>query len=661
MKRIINTVLLLVITLVVTNAQVSQKELSANAKFEIYDFQKAIELYNKAKELSNDGLLNLARSYVAVRDFENAIEAYQKLESKRMLKQDEKFELIQALKSVGQDKQALERSSLYANEFGNDLRSASFNLNKPYYNQIKENDPNINVANLEFNSEDMDFGTAMFGNELIFASTRKKCLFRKQNYNWNHKPYLNLYTVSSDEDKTPTKYKIAENKKWHESSVSFYDNGNKMAFTQDNYIEKSTNGEVNLNIIFAEKVEGKWTNFQSFPLNNKEYSVGHPSLTNDGKTMYFASNMPGGIGGTDIYIIRKAANGSWGKAELLGPEINTEANELFPTWVESQQTLYFASNGHFGLGGLDVFESKLFANGKYESAYNVGAPINSKDDDFALVANSELTKGYFTSNRSEGKGDDDIYSFVDNKPDYLNTLDCEITVLNKADNSPIAKANVLMNELAKQSDKAGKTNFDLKTGVYTLKANAMGYEPSEIKNINVPLIRRHTPSIKDTLYLTMSKKIVLRNIYYDFDKWDILPESETELDLVVEFLSANPKLNVILGSHTDTRGTDKYNLKLSQLRAESAKLYLVAKGIDANRIEAKGYGESQPVVNCKEDECTSAEHRQNRRTEIEVQTLGKSQEVKQEKGDYSNGAEDHDESYSSSKSHGSIYKIKLTK
>lgn len=654
------------------SAQKSNVEKTGDKYYQMFKFSNAIRSYVKAgQDLSEEGVLNLANACMSVSDFNLAANSFEKLKHLRALTIDEEYMYVQALLGAGRGLDAQNAMEAFAKAHVSDKRSVSYKQNAGDLELITKNDPNISISNENINSSVEDFGPAYMGDKIVFASTRKKCLFVRRNYNWNQKPYLNLYQADKSESglKNVTKFSFKGNKKWHEASPCFYQNNSRMAFTQSNYAEKSSDGEVKLNIMLAEKVDGKWTNYQPFYLNNKDYSVGHPTLSEDGNVMYFTSDMPGGFGGTDIYRVEKDKEGKWGKALNLGSSINTESNEMFPFWNEARNTLYFASNGQMGLGGLDIFVSEYYGNGQYEPAFNVGAPINTSDDDFGMIASADLKSGYFTSNRKDGKGDDDIYSFTDLMPDYMNQVQYDVLVLDRNSGKPIPGADVYLNPVSKNasdkslksSDKNGMVTFSALSGTYKSGATAVAYHPSAEKEIKFKAPRRRTLVIKDTVYLDLivAQKIILKNVYYDFDKWDIIPSAAAELDKVAQLLNDNPGMKLQLGSHTDARGSERYNLKLSQLRAESARNYLVSKGVESARIIATGYGESQLLIHCPEADCTPAEHRQNRRTEILIPDYGKGEDVKQVKGDYHDGTPDHGTSYSSSKAHGSIYKIKL--
>jgi outer membrane protein OmpA-like peptidoglycan-associated protein len=356
--------------------------------------------------------------------------------------------------------------------------------------------------------------------------------------------------------------------------------------------------------------------------------------------MFFVSDMPGGYGGTDIYFVKKVGKDKWSEPINLGDKVNTEGNEMFPYYEERSGLLFFASNGRAGLGGLDVFVAVKTPKG-FDMVENVGAPINSKWDDFAYIIDKKLKNGYFSSNRPTGKGGDDIYSFKFSgefkkyvPKDSIFNYTYRLFVLNEETKQPIPKAKVMLDVVPTETNKEGMVSakFDANT-TFDAVINATGYV-EKVKHVDIKN-PQNSAVITDTVYLSIDKnrRIVLKNIYYDFDKWDILPESAVELDKLVDFMKQNPQLKVELSSHTDCRGSDKYNMRLSEKRAKSAVDYIVSKGVDVSRITAVGYGETRPVNKCVNGvQCSEQEHRQNRRTEVYIQDYGRAEDIVQTKG-----------------------------
>ncbi|MEY3398876.1 MAG: hypothetical protein RL220_1470 [Bacteroidota bacterium] len=569
------------------------------------------------------------------------------------------------------------------------------------------------IISLQSNSEGSDFAPSFFqSNQVVFSSARPEGLGGKKQYLWNGQPYLNVYTSLIKMDSTldvPSLLSNTINSRYHEGSMSYDYRSNTMYFTRNNFLRgkllKSESGQLNLAIFTSEYKDGEWGPLKPFDYNNKEYSTGHPSINGRGERMYFASDMPGGKGGTDIwYCDRK--NSEWGAPVNAGPLVNTPGNELFPFAV-GDSTLYFASDGHVGLGGLDVF----FVSGlTSDEPMNMGYPVNTRYDDFGVAVFPNEMNGYFCSNRPGGKGDDDIYMFKLHPPDSLYSSGF---VLDETSRAPISGARVWVQNpdgsvSETLSDNSGafklasKWNSDVRfnsskkqymdgeldvkpsprsayldnleiamkkfefvsRGKVLLAENnqpaagavvrARNQKGEVVDSVTVdkngfyflPLAEgpKYTieASMKDYVTLTVdvdssdpSKKdfqydfklfkpekgtiVRLDNIYYDYDKADIRPDAAKELDKLVKILNDFPTMKIELSSHTDCRGSDSYNLKLSERRAKSAVDYIISQGISKSRLVNKGYGETKLLNKCDDGvNCTEDEHSYNRRTEFKI-------------------------------------------
>lgn len=624
----------------------------ANEFYQIYHFDKAIEAYRTDNKLDVGELRNLAKSLHNRHRYAEAEAVYARFISTPYAETEDYFQYALLLRSNGKYKDAGVWTAKLREANPNDLRALNFAETEHLLAEWQRPNRDYRITLLDFNNKEDDFGAAFYGkNGVVFASSRRSLPLFKRLYNWTQRAFLKLYIADVDdavgERSRTVKWKNLHyfdkgiNEKWHEASASFSADDSLMAFTRNNYSDSLPDDVVRLQIYFIKKDKNnKWGEPVPFPLNSPAYSVGHPALVEGG--MYFASDMPGGTGGTDIYYIARNADGTWGAAQNLGTNINTEGNELFPFF--SGQRLYFASNGLNGLGGLDVFSAGQAAQG-FEKAQNIGAPVNSRYDDFAYIVSGKM--GYFSSNRP-GKGGDDIYhfSFGGEVPDIIVPPAPEIMpedksfiyrlfVLNEHTRQPVAKANAALGDVTRQlTDKRGMiSHIFTDTVSFIASANAIGYNRAE-KQVVISTFKNRD-IIADTLYLApaVGQRIVLKNIYYDFDKSDILPESAEELDKLVDFMLDNPGLKVELSSHTDSRGSDAYNMHLSDLRAKSAVSYIRSKGIAADRITAKGYGETRHRNRCANGiDCTEEEHRDNRRTEIFISEYGAAQHIKQQKG-----------------------------
>jgi outer membrane protein OmpA-like peptidoglycan-associated protein/tetratricopeptide (TPR) repeat protein len=518
-----------------------------------------------------------------------------------------------------------------------------------------------NVASL--NSDRSDFGPAFYGDGIIFVSDRRQNFMDNKKYEWTNSNYLDLYFSTPryldeffQEMNEPKSFSGKFNQTYHDGPASFARHDSILYLTR---AEKGKVKKDNDNFrtdrlkIFYSRYNGSWSKTEPFFLNSDNYSIGHPVLTPDGNTIYFVSDMPGGLGGTDIYSCQWNA-GQWDLPENLGPSVNSFGNEMFPAINGNQ--LYFASNGFAGFGGLDIFKSTL-TNGKWSKAENIGMPVNSSFDDFALVLDARGKKGFFSSNRPGGKGSDDIYAckLIDSK---TNKKPCdEVPAAQKQDSLSITISGFVKD---KQTLKPlpGTTVFVMNTEtgkVKVLKTDANGqfktlgskgilYVVKGMEQNYLSDCLNFRIETKDTAHVATTPRDILldrlevnkvirmgsmdysfETIYYDFNKWFIRPEAEKELDKLVQVMKENPVI-VELGSHTDSRGSKEYNMDLSQKRAESAVRYIILQGIEASRITAKGYGESLLINHCTDGmPCTAREHQANRRTEFKVTGFAKSE------------------------------------
>ncbi len=396
-----------------TNAQEkSNKEIRGDKYAFRYDFDKAIIAYTHTKLLSTEGQRSLASSYQNTNQMLKAVEAYSTLVhmSKGVIPEDY-YNYSMVLKANGNDVQSDEWMEKFVSAKPNDLRAKDYVMNQGERKYLLADDGKYDIKHLTMNSSAEEFGPAYFNNKIVFASSRSCHTATARKYNWTHKPFWDMYIaeVIDGQFKNIKQFNKKLNGKWHDGPASFSNNGTFMAFTRNHYHDKSKDKVVELQLWFSSFIDNKWQKPVPFVLNGSDYSVGQPCLSSDGNTMYFTSDMPGGYGGADLYRSTRNAQGIWGTAINLGDKINTEGDELFPFVEEKNNMFFFASNGRFGLGGLDVFMCQM--NGTdIGSAYNAGFPLNSRQDDFAVIVNDKMSEGYFTSNRVNGSGGDDLYS-----------------------------------------------------------------------------------------------------------------------------------------------------------------------------------------------------------------------------------------------------------
>lgn len=547
------------------------------------------------------------------------------------------FRYAQALKSLEKYSESDKWMLTFYEHNKEDNRSQAFINHKDYLASIvKKTNSNIKLSNLNINTPYSDFGSAVLNNELFFASSRGT----GKKYAWNDQPFLDLYAATKVNDSTYENVKGLNGKintKYHESSVAFLSDSI-LFFTRNNFYNKKYKSDENktnqLKIFKAEKDKNGWDLITSVPFNNDNYSVAHPTINTKRTKMYFASDMPGGKGLSDLYVVDINADGSFGNPINLGDKINTEGQESFP-FISANGDLYFSSNGYPGLGGLDVYvirnmEDKLNSLNSL-SVENIGKPINSSQDDFAFFTNKESYEGFVTSNRPGGKGDDDIYSFSVQKC----VQQIEGVIKDKKSLETIAMATVsLVNEVGVQvasiaSDSSGKFNFEVNCNEsYVIRGGKETYLGAE-KHITIPqesqkltyelLLDQDVHPLKPGVDL--AKVLDIPIIYFDFDKSNIRYDATVELQKVLEVLQQYPTIRIDVRSHTDCRGSAVYNKQLSEKRAQSTRQYLISKGINAKRLTAKGYGESQLINDCgceptNVSNCSEAEHQLNRRSEF---------------------------------------------
>jgi outer membrane protein OmpA-like peptidoglycan-associated protein len=633
----------------------SKNELKGDKDYFIYSFDDAIEIYSAEKQLSVDGQRKLAKSYYNMNKNTQSEEAYLKLLSMPggNLPEDY-YNYSMALRSDGKYTESAKWMDKFNAEKPEDLRAIDYEANKSKLDNLLKDNIKYNIKNLSINSDAEDFGMSYYKNKIVFASSRTNKVSPKTSYR-NGKPYLNIYIAEIDNDqlKNAEIFNKSFNGSMNEGPASFNREGTFMAFTKNEIDLTKKELIVNVEIYFStyDKEKNKWSKPVPFILNNKEYSVGHPALSADGRTMYFTCNMPGGFGGADLYKVTKGDNGVWGNSENLGNTINTEGDEVFPFYQEKKGLLFFSSNGHFGLGGLDIFCSAMKGS-VFGKAINMGSPLNTSSDDFSLIMDSTLARGYFSSNRSGGCGDDDMYSvnFLLNKKITGHAIDKNenplaatfITLLNN-------KGDVL-DTLTTKSDGAftfnveSDKNFKL-TGEkekYDEGSNAFSTFGQELlvksdvillvtvkkeeiaqakKEEVAPVKREKTIAEKIEINEDLGKIVGFNPIYFDFHEYKIRPFAEIELNKIVKILNEYPSMSLQLNSHTDCRSSNAYNQILSDKRAKASSDYIKKRIKNPGRIHAKGYGETRLINSCACDivdtsNCSEEAHQENRRTEF---------------------------------------------
>lgn len=643
----------------------------------------------------------LANSYRKTKDYKNAATWYAKLVNQTPLKPEWALAYAEVLAN-NKDYSASENwykqyltlvgADASASEFVKAYQSSSFLNNKKRWM--------VGFANI--NTVQSEYAPTYYKGGLLFVSNRKVKGLTKNVFAWDQTPFSDLYFVdkldkikavnvdsvmlaaktdknlqkrfyvvnnddtrkTSNDSRTfvdsypvlndtlakslgseelATRLKGAVNTKYHEGPVALLPDG-KMIFTRNNYYKgkagKSNDGIIKLKLYTASTAN--MDDVKPFAYNNDEYSVGHPALNSTGTLLIFASDMPGGLGGSDLYYSTRATtNDEWSKPINMGSVINTKGDELFPTLYQDQQ-LYFSSTGHAGLGGLDIFEIALNGTTATGKPLNLGAPINSSVDDFSLVRNASGDNGFFASNR---RGNDDIYTLI--YSDVKIVLKGMLT--EKSGGQPLANINIGVEHngqrLNIKTDAQGNYNYQLPKNTLTkLSFIVPSYTAKQI-SISTDEITDDTVIVKDIALDKIGQPIQMGNngnfiaankcdslkqvmkdfvIYYDLDKSAIRKDATGITDKLAVFLKANPHFEISAASYCDSRASEDYNIRLSQRRSQSVKNYLVNKGISANRIKISFYGEENLVNNCTDGvKCTEEEQQLNRRTEFFLLYKGK--------------------------------------
>lgn len=709
----------------------------AESRFDDYNYKGAINKFEDAKDGSPEVVRKMAQSFFKIGNVEKAEVLYGKLVNGDNPIPSDFFMYASTLMQNKKYPEALEMMEKYKSLNPDDSRPERILENPNYVEQLLKDREQFTVKNIKINSPQEDFSPVFYNGKVLFASSREGVKPIRRKWNWNKLPFLDIYQADIDADSelsNAQQFRKKLNKKFHEGPVAFTDDEMTMAFTRNNYDGKSSDDVIKLKIYTSKMVDGDWQDPKPFSLNNKEYSVGHPTYTPDGKWMYFASDMEGGFGGVDIYKIPVTGDGTYGEAINLGEQINTEGNEMFPNFHESGM-LFYSSDGKAGLGGLDLFVAQINEDGTIGKMMNIGAPINSSRDDFSFSLNKEMNGGYFASNRLDGKGDDDIYSFEMLKPFNFGKIlqgvakdkkgnilaDTEVQLMDEEGNviETIVTTENGNYSFVVEEDKnyllnGAKTKyFDGKNTANTFTDEQIVYADLELekdpglslyalitdKSTGLPLenvkmtivdnmtgkeIIHRTPATGDfrkpltdkvlndrgsyeiklekpgyfgktvtynTLFekpgvyeihknldLTLdklevggdiSKLIEINPIYFDFDKYNIRPDAAVELDKIVKVMNDYPGMVIELGSHTDSRGSDAYNIKLSDRRAKSSAKYIKKYISNPERISGKGYGETKLINQCSNGvKCTDEEHQDNRRTEFIIIKLDADVKVK---------------------------------
>jgi len=625
-KIVLIFLLLALIPIIAFSGSLAEKR--AHALYEKEFYFDAIEKYLK---LADKGKVNvnvatrLAHSYRKVNDFTSAANWYAQAVTFDGVDPDVYFYYAEMLKTMDQHSEAFQWIEKYAALNPNDNRAAEILKDPDYINTIDITSLYGALTRLETEYNGSEFGIAFLNQQqVVFSSGRDYESVMNHNNKRENRPFYNLYKADINNWKLENirPFDGAVNSDLHEGPVVFSAEGKEIYFTRNQFINRSRfrSNPINNLMIYKAIFDGtQWTNVEPMPFNSPDYSCGHPAISPDGKKLYFVSDMPGGMGDTDIYMVEKTDNG-WTAPQNLGERINTAGREVFP-FIARNGTLYFSSDGHLSLGSLDIFSAEKYGDG-FLDPVNLGYPVNSGADDFAFVLANDLENGFFSSNRQDTSKDEFYHFKVMKRPDIF-ALD--LVIKDKESSEIIPGVSIIFmgeNRDDAVSDRNGTISIDFdKTQSFTLGLRKEGYLADDMRVSTRKRIRGQTLE-KEALYLEK----ITQDISFDLDiffasgKADISEEASADLnEKALRFLQNNPQVVIELSAHTDSRGDTGSNLRLSEERAQSARQYLLSKGIAPERIIAKGYGESRLRNHCRKGvQCSDEEHQQNRRVEIRV-------------------------------------------
>ena len=606
----------------------------ADKKYDKYSYVDAIEIYEKVAEKgikSVDLFQKLGNAYYFNGELTKASKWYGALFAlQQEVEPEYYFRYAQALKAEGNYEKANQFMDIFLTKT-NDARGKLYAENKDYLNKIDSESGKYLMDTTSINSEFYDYGPSFYGENIVFTSSRSEGNLYAKIHDWTKQNFTDLFIAPLNTEGKLGKVTNLSNEintKFNESSPVFTKDGKTMYFTRNNYNNgkkrKSDDKIIMEKIYKAELVNGKWSNIKELPFCSDNYKTAHPALSPDEKTLYFASNMPGSYGNSDLYKVSIDKYGNFGTPENLGPTINTEGRETFP-FIDNNNHLFFASDGHPGLGGLDIFEAIINEN-SVEKPINIGKPINSSKDDFGYIINNQ-NFGFFSSNREGGLGFDDIYSFK------ICMQNVQGIVSDSDTNEILSNAKVFlfdenMNLISETttSDK-GAYFFKIQCNKkYIIRVTKEEYTTTEktitsnsqLNDIELDItLKRNIFPIE--VGIDLAKLFDISVIYFNLDKWDIRPDAASDLEIILTVMNQYPNMVIDIRSHTDSRQTHEYNEILSDKRAKSTLEYLVSKGIDRSRLSAKGYGETQLINECADGvPCSEVEHQKNRRSEFIV-------------------------------------------
>lgn len=630
----------IVLILLGANQAFSQKRKvdKADDKFVQYRYLDARKIYEKVIDKgfeSEEVYERLANTYYFNASYAEAAKWYKRLfdYSSDYDKTDILLRYSQSLKAIGKDQEA---ERVYLEYLENSGRKDSRIL-EDYLERIAFNSDRYDFGVLEelYDEEQITYGKTVVDSELWYSSTfDKPNSFLNTRDAWSGLSFVSLFKVPIDSENNitgePKRVKNTFKERFHISSPVFTKDGATAYFTRSNTSKTQRGEDVVLKIYRSSLKDNVWQKPEELSINGEAFSTAHPALSPEEDKLYFSSDRDGGFGNSDLYVVAINEDGSLGEVQNLGDKINTDGREVFP-FVSEENELYFSSDGHFGLGGLDVFYVKIEDDGEFGPVINVGEPVNSPADDFAFGLNSETKYGFVSSNRSDSDSlfvKDNIYSFKENTSIRYQAV-IEGVVTEKYTDKPIEEASVLLVDLDGKeyaevyTDDQG--HYKVKTNMfdtYQLRASKEGYDSDEKvseANLEHQIIDFVLQNNEITTGTDLAKLLNIPMIHFDFDKHAIRSDARVELEKLIAVLEEYPDLRINIRSHTDSRGTHAYNQKLSERRAQSTYDYLVKAGIAADRMEYEGLGETELLNECADNvPCSAAKHQENRRSEFIV-------------------------------------------
>jgi outer membrane protein OmpA-like peptidoglycan-associated protein len=605
--------------------------------------------YRPAKE-------RLAEAYRRIGDFEAAARWYGLVIGEAESTPEQKYQYALTLLWANRCEEAQSWFQEYLKFKPYDERKPLLQDVCKYYDELlTKNRSRVVITHLNINSPVNDYAPAVYREGIVFTSTLDS---RLSNLYYSKKSETDSIQQFADPTSFSGKLNTVD---FHEGIASFNKEQDQIFFTRTRTVpdKYKINGKNPLEITSARLLpKGNWSELEALPISSDKYSVAHPSVSVDGKQLYFSSNMPGGYGGKDIYL-SVYKDSIWGPPINLGPTINTAGDEVFPAYTQNGE-LYFSSDGHLGMGGQDIYRTKENSEGLWERPQNMGAPLNSPSDDFAITFQADGQGGFFTSNREGGLGGDDLYHF-----EWRGTL-VVLDVVSLSTGFPIADTRISISA----SEDTIRANEQGRIQMYIHECLEMQAQADGYLSRTIHTCEEGKSKLPDTLFLVLSLKeeaellpepievlppppppfvtaaaqepslkalekelsgfekskrssdeedIYLLNVYYDVGRSSVRGESVGELKRLLAALQENTSVIVEIQSHTDANGQADSNLRLSQRRADAIVRYLVKSGIDRERLIAKGYGESKLVNECSDGvPCSEEAHQENRRTEFRV-------------------------------------------